>query len=231
MKIWLASYPRSGNTYFRILLHHYTGWPTYSWKPEKIIPEGSVVGKAHQMTAYCPGEPPDDPNVIGFMKTHDYQDDEHPALLLLRDGRDAMISYAHYCKAFQPIIHRDFSNHDLVTGFLLGATGYEMWGSHTRKWMDRSPPAVILPFERLINTPPLEVLEWTFYKLGIPTPKWTTTKNPPGFKELNKINPKFFRRGTTNQWAESMTPYQLNLFQRQHIIPYNLEDEPWKMKV
>lgn len=230
MKIWLASYPRSGNTYFRILVHHYTGWPTYSWKPEKIIPEGSVVGRAHQMTAYTPGEPTTDPNIAGFMKTHEYHNDGHPALLLLRDGRDAIVSYAKYCKTFFPEQHKDFTEENLITSFIKGWSGYGPWGKYARSWMDRSPPAIVLPFENLIGSSPLEVLKATLAKLNIPEPEWVTTEDPPNFKTLNKINPKFFRSGKNGDGKRQMKPYQEHLFRQEQLVPYNLEDEPWKME-
>ena len=35
-------------------------------------------------------------NKVYFVKTHELPSDDSPAILLVRDGRDAMVSFAHY---------------------------------------------------------------------------------------------------------------------------------------
>ena len=53
MIVWLASYPRSGNTFFRILLHHLYRLPTYSGFKSGddlyFVGAGDLTLKAHSV--------------------------------------------------------------------------------------------------------------------------------------------------------------------------------------
>lgn len=86
MIIWLASFPRSGNTFFRALLHTLYGQNTYA---DYKDPEIGVM----EVTA---GEEPPAPieelarrEQVYFIKTHLLPSDASPAIYLLRDGRDS----------------------------------------------------------------------------------------------------------------------------------------------
>src|SRR5690606_25886720 len=84
MKCWIASFPRSGNTFFRNILYYVYGIESSTW---------------HKETAY-----PVDENYAGFdfVKTHllpselEPNDVNIPAIYLVRDGRDALVSIAHH---------------------------------------------------------------------------------------------------------------------------------------
>jgi len=83
--IWLASYPRSGNTFFRIILHEVYG-----------IKSVAYTGPFMEKGDYSPEEYP-------VIKTHLLpdqlpEDDKTPSIYLVRDGRDAIVSMAHHKK-------------------------------------------------------------------------------------------------------------------------------------
>ncbi len=97
MILWIASYPRSGNTFLRVVLKAAFGLPSDSLYAEKsditglmrevregLVPGRSLSDMAHSADLCC-------------VKTHDLPgDDDFPAIYVVRDGRDALVSYAHY---------------------------------------------------------------------------------------------------------------------------------------
>ncbi len=81
--IWLASFPRSGNTFFRIVLHEVYSIPSSSYhlEPDKPLDPDYYtypVVKTHLLPDQLK---PRDPNI--------------PSIYLVRDGRDALVSIAH----------------------------------------------------------------------------------------------------------------------------------------
>jgi hypothetical protein len=94
--IWLTSYPRSGNTFLRVVLHSLYGVPTYSVYHDDD-PVAQRVGP--DLVGYRPL--PDDREALSasaeayFVKTHKRRKaDGHPAICLVRDGRDAAVANA-----------------------------------------------------------------------------------------------------------------------------------------
>lgn len=117
MIVWVASVPRSGNTFFRILIHEFFGVPTYSGfssgddisgdYPEKN-PTGHKDLPDRLKDALRSGtaefnnvlEELDSSDEIFFIKTHLHVDgianNHYRAIVLVRDGRDVLISFAWY---------------------------------------------------------------------------------------------------------------------------------------
>src|SRR5262245_30570346 len=97
MIVWLASYPRSGNTFLRIILHRVYGAPTYSVYDDDD-PVAQRVGT--ELVGYRPkplsrSEPIASEDVY-FVKTHKRRKpDGSAAIYLVRDGRDAVVSHTH----------------------------------------------------------------------------------------------------------------------------------------
>ena len=101
MLIWLASYPRSGNTFLRILLNRLYGFTTTTGYDDndpvaqQIGPE--VVG--YEPRLHTLQEIVEQPKIT-FVKTHRQphrvECGEQPAIYIVRDGRDAIVSFAHY---------------------------------------------------------------------------------------------------------------------------------------
>ena len=115
MIVWLASYPRSGNTLARIVLHHVYGVPTYTYTPaaddlsfdvgagdltgnrllSEVDPEWRVPANRKRILREL-----DASGEVYFIKTHttagNEEDNPYRALLLVRHGQDALVSLAHY---------------------------------------------------------------------------------------------------------------------------------------
>ncbi len=115
MIVWLASYPRSGNTFTRIVLHHIYGAPTYTTAAAAddlsfdqgagdltghrlLDPRFSIRTPRDIRNAYI--QELEDSEEVYFIKTHaearfpEYQNSR--AIVLVRDARDVFVSLAHY---------------------------------------------------------------------------------------------------------------------------------------
>src|SRR5262245_41654343 len=91
MQLLLASYPRSGNTFFPVILSHRYRLAVRTGRP---APAGwAKVGLSG------PGAGGTEPL---FYKTHGLPEPggPRPAVYLVRDGRDALVSYAHFTLAY-----------------------------------------------------------------------------------------------------------------------------------
>lgn len=217
MIIWLASYPRSGNTYFRILLKHFYGINTYSLYQDDVFAENSEVRElvgflpkyytslaamAHAIELY-------------FVKTHELPQDDFPAIYLVRDGRDVLLSYAWY------ILTNEHPGTDLRSALfwktlhtLIIDSGYfGGWGTHVLAWTKRQAPTVIVKFEDLVRSSnPLNTVKQALNSLGYQSPEEVTTIQPPTFSTLHQIMPQFFRKGQIDSWQNEMSPKLHELF-------------------
>lgn len=208
MLIWLASYPRSGNTFLRLLLNRLYGFTTTTGYDDND-PVAQMVGPAflgYEPRNHTLAQLTEQPEMT-FVKTHrqphrvEYGD--QPALYVVRDGRDAIVSFAH--QRVQGLTQQGQSAdvhqlmHDLVTDESLG-TGN--WGLNVLSWMKRSPPPTVIRFEWLIREPEREV-ERALAELGIKPPK-RANATAPGFSELNTVHGQFFRRGAVGSYRDEM---------------------------
>ena len=83
MVIWLASFPRSGNSYFRVVSKTLFDQEIYS-----VYPENNKQVSAGELEAMM------QENKVYLVKTHELPPDSSPAIYLVRDGRDALVSLA-----------------------------------------------------------------------------------------------------------------------------------------
>lgn len=203
MIVWLASYPRSGNTLARIALQHLFGirsrdaYPVTDQSVEKIIgqlpPEMSLAEMA-AAPEHC------------FVKTHEMPgEDQWPAIYLVRDGRDALVPYAHFVLYTQHGIpvggNRELfleTLRDLITstGHLGG------WGPHALAWTRSTAPTRIVRFEDLAADPGKELGQ----ALGVLGQRRLAERHvsQPSFRKLHTAVPWFFRKGKVGAWREEM---------------------------
>jgi hypothetical protein len=160
-----------------------------------------------------------------FVKTHGLPGDrdDTSAIYLVRDGRDAAVSYAHWAKDrgmkrfasldFEQVLKRTIkhgpSPRPLVGQVPPGVT----WSDHVRAWTSRRPPPAAIRFETLIEDP-LSVVGDAVRSLGIDVP------NPrceiPSFDELRRRNPVTYRRGEVGAWKDEMPAPLQDLFWELH---------------
>lgn len=210
MIIWLASYPRSGNTFFRVLLNHHYGIHTYSVYEDRLLTERRVDW---EIVGHLPRPIPIS-NMIEsertfLVKTHDLPQDNLPAIYLVRDGRDALVSYTHYVLTFEQDenkkdTHATFHHtlHDLINY----NNAFGGWGPNVLAWAQREAPTAIVKFEDLVNSSkPFTILQNALEKLGYANYLPIVTEEPPSFQELHNQMPKFFRKGKIGSWREEMS--------------------------
>lgn len=212
MIIWLASYPRSGNTLLRTIFQHTMGRSSYSDEPVhgdsdfRRNPEwiGHVEWSGSWERFYEEATASPDPVLV---KTHLPPRDRHPFLYVVRDGRSALQSYRRF--------HRDFNGRE--TGFaelILGADAYGDWTGHYEAWNARTDVAgKLLRFEDLVHAGP-ETLHSLADFVGHagPVAPW---RNP--VDRLRKVEPRFFHRRETAFVPEpEWTPAVDGLFRALH---------------
>lgn len=205
MIVWLASYPRSGNTLVRQILHQAFGQKTYSRynDPADIgaIPElARATGHATfsgSWEAFYAEAVQAEPAVL--VKTHDAPLDDAPAVYVVRDGRAAAISWMHKLRTRRP--HAA----GLLDDIIEGRVRFGGWSDHLAAWrIPERPRTLVLRFEELMVDPQPSVSRLGNF-LGLP--QVAAFVNPR--KELQAVAPGFVREG-----SNATNIAELNLAQR-----------------
>jgi hypothetical protein len=209
MLIWLASYPRSGNTFLRILLNRLYGFTTTTGYDDND-PVAQHLGP--EFIGYKPRTQtlPElvDTADITFVKTHRQphrvECGDQPAIYLVRDGRDAIVSFAHLRARSLLGQGKTADTQQLLQELVVEETlGTGNWGLHVLHWLKRSSPTAVIRFEELIREPEVEVAR-ALAELNILPPK-RVNASPPTFSELHKVDGEFFRRGAVGSYRDEMT--------------------------
>lgn len=225
MIIWIASYPRSGNTFFRILLNQIYGIETYSIYDDplfdKLKGSSDVIGHKKLEENY---EVMSTSKKLFFVKTHNLPSDNYPAIYLVRDGRDSLVSYAHYLISFsnysvQPVWQKKiktffgWNEHAEVLKNLIVSKEkkYGSWSKHVQKWNQREGITIPIKFEDLTEKP-YEQVTTAIKKLNIQQQISIKSNRLSSFEELNAKWPDFFRQGKTGGWHREMSKPLQDLF-------------------
>lgn len=218
MIIWLASYPRSGNTYFRVLLKQHYGLETESiYEIQQQSPE--IISKSLGLISET------SPNLdvliqdqqYHFVKTHDLPADDHPAVYVVRDGRDALVSHAHYHLEYDLKLppHEQQARFDDTLRMLIESKhSFGGWSSNVNAWLNRTSPTAIVKYESLIEQP-LATVQTALAKLQYTLPP-IISQQTSSFAELKQVEPQFFRKGKAGSWREEMSPALHELFWVKH---------------
>jgi glycosyltransferase involved in cell wall biosynthesis len=208
MILWIASYPRSGNTFLRFVLEAAFGMPSDSVcaeNPEHEIREGVIPGRSLS-------EMVRDPDLC-CVKTQELPaNDGHPAIYVVRDGRDALVSYAHYtlevaARTPAPPGAATFSS--LLHALVSTDSHFGGWAGHVTAWASRKAPTQIIRFEELIADP-IPIVERALAGLGIH--RQPTAVPLPSFAELRERAPDFFRAGRVGSYRDEMPQGLEDLF-------------------
>ncbi|MCI4648061.1 glycosyltransferase [Phaeodactylibacter sp.] len=215
--IWLASFPRSGNTFFRNILFEVYGLESSTFHREDNYPMDE------NYAAYP------------FVKTHllpDQLPEEHraaPKVYLVRDGRDALVSLAHHRKdIIEP--GTDFYTNLLEATLALGGSYFGGWSENVKQWTAEAD--VIIRYEDLIEDPLREVEKLrkvvdlpepnrerlpTFEKLKFGQPQYGSGATfLAQEEEVAALAQKNFRKGRAGAWKEEMPATLLPLVYELH---------------
>lgn len=154
MKMWLISFPRSGNTFFRLLMNRFHGFTssTYEGLFQPLIEADWMdkdLVKSHRL-------PHELPSPLGA-----------PVVYLLRDGRDSVVSVAHHRRDLVAPGSDLLSNMAEAT-IAAGGSFFGGWGRNVREWVPRAD--LVIRFEDLITQPLVELAKVEAL-LGLPTRK------------------------------------------------------------
>jgi len=153
---------------------------------------------------------------LAFMlKTHCLASESRlPAVYLVRDGRDVLVSYAKYAPRndasfkMPPEVFRN----NLQTRMCTGCPRYGNWSTNVASWIDR-PNTFVLNFTDLIADP-VESVKRMIDTLNLPLTLKSET--PPTFEQLQATNPKLYRRGKVGSWQDEFPPDLLSVFWERH---------------
>lgn len=212
--VWVASYPRSGNNLcsrqtLRAVFGAITGAVL---NPESLVSRLSLDPKADPVIAMREHEE------TVFLKTHRVTDADDPdaAIYLVRDGRDSLVSYAHFVQAQRERKYRSLSFEETVAD-LIDRTNHPFgsWSGNVRAWTGRDAPTALVRFEKLVEDP-VNVVRDAAESLGLSLPE--ASGEPPSFEELRKQNPALYRRGSTGSWRSELPPPLEERFWERHGV-------------
>lgn len=221
MIIWLASYPRSGNSLFTTVLKKSFSLDSYSCYTEAT---SEAIGRVSYQESWeefyrqatCSNE-------TVFVKTHSPPKDEQPFIYIVRDGRLAIQSYNQFHKRFLS----DYGTTSLVK-LIVGDDAYSDWSTHFYQWnQHHNAKKLLIRYEELVN-PTEELLQKIAHFINF-RGEIKPFINP--FEEHHKYSPDFFREGKTEfqprpDWTSSIN----TLFYKVHGnlmkelgYPFNLQ--------
>ena len=199
MIVWLASFPRSGNTLLRTVLYQTLGYGSYNDEIDPHVRQRVALTDAVEREFGHMELPEPWPAFYArasaarekyFVKTHLPPRDGQPAVYVVRDGRRALVSYARFHRQFHAARAKPLL--DLV----VGDDYYGDWSGHHDEWVERTAgDTLVVRYEDLVDSS-----EELLARLGefvghgeAPRP-W---KNP--FPQMHRANPGFFAGGRS-EW-------------------------------
>ncbi|MCW8130106.1 MAG: sulfotransferase domain-containing protein [Planctomycetota bacterium] len=209
MICWIASYPRSGNsllqgklwTYFRVrTIDEYMPMPP---TPETVA-KGQVF--PFPFSAYQEVDPPAMsacPEWYYIKTHHPPREQEQPAIHIVRDGRDALVSYAYMALASngkttpKPKEFRSM----LECLILEKRSPFKTWSESVEAWLGR-PNTVLVRFERLLEHSK-EELERVVSVLDAGL-EFRDDGEEMEFSYLRSKAPHHYRRGIVGSWKDEM---------------------------
>lgn len=204
MIVWVSSYPRSGNTFLRIVLNRLYGVRTsvvydIDGVAERLGPE--LIGFEERPTSI---EALRESAAPHFVKTHRQRtpqvDEMDKAICLVRDGRDALVSWARQTSE-RP--GRQFTTELRAMLGRQNEDGTGSWGRNVLSWLrPQVAHRIVLRYEDLVARPRMEALR----VMGALVPQLRPVDGAdiPSFTELQAVDGRFFRRGHTGTYRDEM---------------------------
>ena len=121
--VWLASYPRSGNTFLRTILWQCLGLRSASIYPNDLGGNKNLEAYVGHIEHGHDKRVRFDDNSLPLIKTHEYPVDENPAIYIIRDGRAASVSLWEFYKGKIPL-----------DAIIEGQHRFGTWSNHVQAW-------------------------------------------------------------------------------------------------
>ena len=194
-RIWLASYPRSGNTLLRTILNQCFGLRTTSLYPRDLGHRAElerVTGHYERSASAAP--PAGQPELV---KTHGRPRDGAPAIYVVRDGRAVAVSVRVW-------FSRDAA--PSLREVIAGVHAFGLWREHVETWAPWSRPDTLLVRYEDMTTNLPAVLE----ALGNFLDRPVLSRRIPERRELAAIGGRWIRN--SSDWRDEVTPADMRLF-------------------
>lgn len=193
--IWLASYPRSGNTLLRTVLYQCFGLVSASIYPNDLGGNKELESYVGHIEHGDKGKISFPDGAIPLVKTHEPSPDDGGAVYVVRDGRAACVSFWEFYRRRLPL-----------EAVIAGQHRFGTWANHLSAWQPWARQnTLLLKYEDVVSDLPI-VLE----RLS-------------GFLNAEIINSKIPKRETVagvdgrwvrkkSDWREVMTDKHIELF-------------------
>ena len=212
MIVWVASFPRSGNTFLRIVLNR-----LYGVRMSVIYDVDGVaerLGKDFLGFEERPGtfEAMRASDKVHFIKTHAQRDERVDeadlAICLVRDGRDSLVSWARQVTESDPD-HFEARLAGMINNSDARGTG--SWGNNVLSWLETpASHREVLSYEALI-THPRAAVERAVAGVA-PDLLQDNEVEIPSFAELQTLDDRFFRRGYVGTHRRELPDHLHELF-------------------
>jgi hypothetical protein len=194
MRVWLASFPRSGNTFARFVLKEVYGIAS------DTAYSSEAGGRLARFLAETAGDQPSEQP--WFTKTHEIvpPDESSPAVYVVRDGRDAYVSYAHFARQTDAAGLAAMSYEEVLRMLVSSRDHFGGWSRHVDTWTRRARTALVR-YEDLLADP-AGAIQRGCTDLGVvlPEPSGQLT----AIDELRTKDPLNFRKGRAASWKDEM---------------------------
>ncbi len=192
--VYIVSYPRSGNTWVRLLLEHALGIESHSAHSVDRKAQGiGALGDEHLTTH----------EKLQLVKSHytslPGSDD---LIYVLRDGRDATASYWHYLRDHQRPSIGGFTEF-LQWSFSSG----DWWAFHVYSWLkiQHSHRVLLVRYEDLWKDQEHELGRMLGFLKLEPIRSIRDYATRISFENLHALRPTFFRSGRIGAWREAFS--------------------------
>ena len=206
MIVWLASFPRSGNSLLQTILKGSFGllsheiYPPYSTESGNDLRE--LIGHVDEYLDLSEAAVSDH---IYYVKTHDPPKDHAKAIYIVRDGRSAIVSYFHFLKDFT-------AERKSLEDVVMGDCNFGSWTDHFKAWAPKQRPNTLLVHYEDMVRDRSYVIKPVAEFLELPV----LSSETPSFTELQAISPRFFRSGSDTANVAELQGEALDLFWIMH---------------
>ena len=196
MKItWLASYPRSGNTYLRTILFNCFGIKTASIYPNDLGGNktlenfvGHIEHNQNKTITFQKGS-------IPIIKTHKLNQDENRSIYIIRDGRAASVSLWNF-----------YGKKISIKDIILGNHRFGTWKDHLISWNPlKRPNTLLVRYEDILVN-----FEYVLSSIETFLEKNVISKKLPSRDIVATFDGKWVRSKT--DWKEKISREELILF-------------------
>ena len=217
--LFIASYPKSGNTWIRLIVanFYFKNVKNINYNNiEQLIPEIYHTNESEFIN-----------NKLRIFKCHDHYDHRFKrAIYIVRDPREVIVS-SFFFAIKVGAINKNYSKRKFVRDFLNGQfnSNFGTWYQHVGSWYGvKDNNILFIRYENLRKKPVAEILKMAkFLKIKISSKKISKIVRRTSFKILqdqedkrkvdwtsipnneNENEMKFFRSGKINSWKNFLT--------------------------